>query len=659
MSDRREAQNLINRYLTRYRDVPEDVLFGVAPEAPPEKRERFSPFRPDHAKRVSELAAEFEERARGRTQEEAVRLVAAIARDREPQEPHGLVDYAFNIWVTHARETRGLVVTPLEIRAPEAVIQTQTQDGSVAVLASVAAPGATEADIDWYREDSKANEHHEHWHYVYPTNGVPTTRRVKNRHGEMFFYMHQQMLARYDTERLAVGLDKARSFANYTDPIDEGYEPAPGFRVRPGPRWLDGFLARKPGTKWRDVPEMEFSLAEIQQYKTKFDEALTRPAFFNGEATTANALGRLIEPSRGQNDVPVSGEDGRFGWLHGYGHMLTATVDTDPNDPNEPVYGVMADPATAIRDPFFYRWHRHVDDYYFEWQQRQDPDKFIKHRPPVSIEKGTGHDSPAIILAFNDAIGANQPNFDGDAYGRAHYAGNDREGTTGVLETKMCVRTLTDDEGNPILREDGSTIELQYLDQRPFSYFIRVTNDAAAAQDVTVRVFLVAVEYADDRRMWIEMDKFTRRLEPGLNVLWQPARDASIIKKPAVKPPSGAIAQPADPANAGADETNYCGCGWPYNLLLPRGRRGGMPFRLLVIFTNDDQVAAPKHDCGSMSYCGVRDLDYPDTLEMGYPFHRRFETSIEDAFQALPHAATRDLTIEWIDTQEPKPQYIE
>jgi tyrosinase len=678
MNDRKNPQNQINQFLTRKRSAPSEGdrdLHALRFVEGTERRERFSPFREAHAERVRQIAEDFEERAHGLPQDEAVAAVIAAAANREAEEPAGLVDYAFNVWVTHARETRGLTVTPLELRAPESVTQTPERFREARGLFGfdALAPQATESDLDWYREDTKANEHHEHWHFVYPTRGVPTTQRVKQRHGEMFFYMHQQMLARYDTERAAVGLPKTISFDAYTVAIAEGYEPAPGFRVRPGPEWQTAFSGRSPGSKFQNITldpgtpnELPLDVAEMQRFKTKLDDALTKTKFQNGDATTSNAFGRLIEPSRGRLDAEISGEDRLFGWLHGYGHMLAATIVTDLSDPNKPLFGVMADTATAIRDPFFYRWHRHVDDYYAKWQEQQSPDPFITHRPPrVTIEKGSSHDSPAIILAFNDDIGANVPGFDGAAFGRSNYSGSARNGTTDTLETKMCVRTLVDHDGNPITGADGKPIELTYLDQRPFSYFIRVTNDDAAAQDVTVRIFLAAVELADDRRSWIEMDKFTQRLEPGLNVIWQPAKYASIIKKPAVKPPSGEITRPISPVDAnghvipGAEETNYCGCGWPYNLLLPRGRKAGMQFRLLVMLTNDDQVVVPKHDCGSMSYCGVRDQDYPDALEMGYPFHRRLEPSVEAAFAPLPHVATRDFTVKWIDTLEPKPQYIE
>ena len=39
--------------------------------------------------------------------------------------------------------------------------------------------------------------------------------------------MHQQMLARYDTERRGIGFDPVEPFADYRAPIGEGYEDRP------------------------------------------------------------------------------------------------------------------------------------------------------------------------------------------------------------------------------------------------------------------------------------------------------------------------------------------------------------------------------------------------------------------------------------------------
>lgn len=92
-------------------------------------------------------------------------------------------------------------------------------------------------------------------------------------------------------------------------------------------------------------------------------------------------------------------------------------------------------------------------------------------------------------------------------------------------------------------------------------------------------------------------------------------------------------------------------CGWPFNLLVPRGNEAGMSFRLFVMVTDGtkDQVnyGGP---CGSMSYCGSKER-YPDARAMGYPFDRPFPNggSISDTIAAYGNMSIRDITIRWVE----------
>src|SRR4029077_10792759 len=94
-------------------------------------------------------------------------------------------------------------------------------------------------------------------------------------------------------------------------------------------------------------------------------------------------------------------------------------------------------------------------------------------------------------------------------------------------------------------------------------------------------------------------------------------------QKPNSKPPQFLPIRRTSESASGT--STYCDCGWPYNLLLPRGRTQGMGFRFLVMLTawEKDRVAADS-SCGSLSYCGSKQ-NYPDARGMGYPFDRPFK----------------------------------
>src|SRR5262249_47879260 len=152
---------------------------------------------------------------------------------------------------------------------------------------------------------------------------------------------------------------------------------------------------------------------------------------------------------------------------------------------------------------------------------------------------------------------------------------------TAELQTAMRLRQIR----IPAPEGDNQIESIQYLYPREFFYFLRVENQLAQAKDVTVRIFLAPVgsyagipEIAEDRRSWIEMDKFRVPLLPSRHVIFRRADASSVIRKPALK--TFAIAETNDVTG-----NVSCDCGWPYNLLLPRGTSAGMMFRLMVMLT--------------------------------------------------------------------------
>jgi hypothetical protein len=191
-------------------------------------------------------------------------------------------------------------------------------------------------------------------------------------------------------------------------------------------------------------------------------------------------------------------------------------------------------------------------------------------------------------------------------------------------------------------------------------------NDSNEDKNVTVRLFLAPTtvvnanagqiddpstdEYINNRRLWIEMDKFQYDLKVDEEaVLFRQDNESSVIRRPIVDPGEVRDIDPGDDPNDA-----YCECGWPYHLLLPRGTASGMYFRLFAIITDGALDVVPKPEqCGSMSFCGVRE-EYPDKRPMGYPFDRRFSvvprsTNFQQIFAELPNASSRRVLIRCVN----------
>ena len=650
----------------------------------------FSPFDTFQMLRASALAARFMALANSKEGTAGLSVALDEADKAIATEDPELVRYALMLFITHHPKGNQLKLKPLEKRAPQVALpSTPAETAFLPTEATAEVP--SEDSLNWFREDPKANEHHEHWHLVYPWPGVPDNNdpqnvdlwHTKERQGELFLYMHEQMIARYDAERLAVGLEPVKPFplSDYREPIPEGYVPDKHLRERdPRTGQLVPFSKRLPGEQMGDLGRETIAVLK------RWGDNLLQNAQQIGTFQEANQLGATVEASIDSIDpdtkafvkaivrmnidgVPLPSTiyqsflDGTYGSHHNDGHGFFAAINA-PQDPGNES-GVMSRPTTAIRDPIFFRWHKHIDDISFQWQEHQTPNDF-SDAPQVQMRKGLNgatpdHQSPDIILCFKDKVlspGLDDSDASWQKYGESNFGGanwdkdfSSSDTTTSELQTTMRTRQI-------IIRPpegDNQSEPISYLYPREFFYFLRVENLSNQSKDVTVRIFLVPTgsyagipEVAEDRRKWIEMDKFKHSLKPSERaVIFRRVEKSSVIRKPALK---------TFDLSADDDTDANCDCGWPYNLLLPRGTSQGMNFRLLAMITDweKDQVpdetvlANPSCDpmSGSMSYCGAKDK-YPDTRVMGYPFDRPFPAgqTIAQTLAGQKNIATRDIII--------------
>jgi hypothetical protein len=167
----------------------------------------------------------------------------------------------------------------------------------------------------------------------------------------------------------------------------------------------------------------------------------------------------------------------------------------------------------------------------------------------------------------------------------------------------------------------------------------------AEQQTVAVRVFLAPETDVENRRAWIELDRFSYRLKPSERaVIFRPADQSSVVRKPALRPDDLTA---DDGTSPNREAQAWCDCGWPYTLLLPRGTEEGMKFRLLVMCSSGDDLIIPDHPecCTSISYCGLQDLQYPDKTGMGYPIDRRFKDTVTETVHDNDNWAWRTIKI--------------
>src|SRR5437588_2790836 len=205
MDDISNLQNQVNNFLTLpLRQPPAPPSAAIAEQAVTERvvappRQRFSPFDDAQMEHATELLNRFMALADSMPGKAGLDAVLEAANKATATDEPELVRYVLMLFITHHPEGNQLKIPPLEKRAPVLVLPSRPQVTALRTAATTTEV-PLEASLKWFREDPKANEHHEHWHFVY------TFAAGKDRQGELFLYMHEQMIARYDAERLAVGL---------------------------------------------------------------------------------------------------------------------------------------------------------------------------------------------------------------------------------------------------------------------------------------------------------------------------------------------------------------------------------------------------------------------------------------------------------------------
>eukprot|EP00092_Neocalanus_flemingeri_P020545 GFUD01022258.1.p1 GENE.GFUD01022258.1~~GFUD01022258.1.p1 ORF type:complete len:764 (+),score=170.77 GFUD01022258.1:69-2360(+) len=450
----------------------------------------------------------------------------------------------------------------------------------------------------WYfNEDPLVNANHFHWHQVLSSEAefgsrLHSTRM--DRRGEMFYFMHKQLLCRINNERLSVGLNLTNSFGpdRWSQPVYPGYDP------KLGRGSVQRFAPRPAGATllplWQR--EMRKDLASVRQAIEEgvlvLGRKQTRMEYRNGRDMGISALGNIVE-----SYVP-SYVNSRYGDLHNLGHTCIGNLHMGSGE------GVMNSPKVGMRDPLFSQWHKFTDDLFQEYKRKlgfyQDSDLDF---PGVSVTNLT-----------LQSVTPESPN---------------------SLTTYLDHRAQVQLNSLDFTSVGSSSVLVKYsrLNHVPFTYTFTVHSSLPPTRGM-VRIFLIPADVhlssddVDVTQLAIEMDRFQVSLTRGLNSISRRSADSSFVSKRRdtlyelqTKLMWGLVTE---------DQFNWAGCGWPKEMTLPRGSESGKPFRVFLVLSSLlESDAAHSADWReleqtSWSWCGVRKDrgGMPDSRPMGFPLDR-------------------------------------
>jgi len=450
-----------------------------------------------------------------------------------------------------------------------------------------------ESKLFYFREDPMVNAHHLHWHLKMSNRQVPDWHPSHglnmDRRGEMFYFMHKQMLSRYNVDRVALGLDftKALSSEFWDQPLSPGYDsrltqasgrpypPRPSGATIPDP--ADMFLAD------RSIKEA------IQNGVILSANRPHRLGYAQGVDFGIDALGNALEAFE---PSPITGN------LHNDGHQKIGEMHRGPD------LGVMGNPNGAVRDPLFFNWHKHIDDLH----------QIYKNMLPAYGDEDLSFPGVNITAAHVQSSRGDDPN---------------RLFT--FMETSS-IRLQSLDLRSPEEMEDGSVnVVYDRLNHVPFAYHVNIQSTHQTHG--LLRIFLIPADITlpsdtEVTQVSIEMDRFLVFMNEGDNYFVRESTRSPFVTRSPL--PLGELQDRLLQGDISDEEFNWSGCGWPETLVLPRGREGGMKFRLYMMISQvlpEDSAMTSNWErmqFTSWSWCGVRrnEGDVPDSRPMGFPLDR-------------------------------------
>ncbi|KAJ8963808.1 hypothetical protein NQ317_004476 [Molorchus minor] len=299
-------------------------------------------------------------------------------------------------------------------------------------------------------------------HQVYPGQG-PENVVKKDRRGELFYYMHQQIIARAYAARLANSQLKNLNRVTEGSRVD----------VQALERWRSAIFDAIDTLEVKDVRYdilsgtftwifncfiLTFICSNI---KYCIFQENNKPVALD-EFTGIDILGNLIE------STSLSINPNVYGNLHNQGHNLISLIhDPDSRHLEEP--GVMGDVATAMRDPIFYRWHGFIDSIF----------QYFKARLP----------------RYTEAQKGGQPN----------------ELTTFWQQSEVNIS-----RGLDFQNRGKIFVRFTHLQHAEFKYTVTVENTTGEMRQGTCRIFLTPKfdegnnpwKFPEQKNLMVEMDKF-------------------------------------------------------------------------------------------------------------------------------------------------------
>ncbi|XP_055621812.1 hexamerin-1.1-like [Toxorhynchites rutilus septentrionalis] len=449
-----------------------------------------------------------------------------------------------------------------------------------------------EGRISYYTEDVGMNAYYYYYMLEYSSFlGGDEFGLYEDRRGELFFYMHQQLLARYSLERKG----------NFLNPVGELFWECPQLaEYHPMLRYWNGISVRSRETgscmRWYNPSDRQ----NIRDYEMRIKEAIDRGYHVLSNGTKIDLRTSASVDSVG-NIVQGNADSIDFEFFKSYG-LLTrmAMSQTDYYKLTEGLWpGALMHYETSMRDPAYYQWIGKNLEFYWRYKS---------YLPPYTFDElnFNGVKIKSLVL---DKLITYFDYFDADISNGFPFNTKQSPGKS-VWDFSIYARQ-------------------KRLNHKPFSYTMTVTSEFEGKGVVRMYLgpqFKRIEELQVLKKHYLELDQYFVDLVVGENVIkrntkefYYDVRDRTTyteLYKRVIRAIKGDEQFVLDLSEAH--------CGWPDRLLLPRGLPSGYNLTVFFIISPHNAPKVQQYSTyDSATSCGAGSgSKYGDSLPFGYPLDR-------------------------------------
>lgn len=473
-----------------------------------------------------------------------------------------------------------------------------------------------EQKLAYFTEDIGLNAFYYYFHMDYPywMDGGEFGL-AKDRRGEFYLYLHQQLLARFYMERLSNDLGAIPEYS-LLQPIASGYHPAL--------RYYNGqYFPARENNHLAYTAQNYYLVERAQDIERRLRDAiasgfLTLPDGSHRDLSGPEAidvLGNLIQGNADSLNQEFYGL-----------YLLLTKALLGGGSPHHHHSGEHYAPSaletieTSMRDPLFYQMHKRVAKLY--WQ--------FKNRQPAYQRSEIEFAGVTIDAVDMDKLETFFDQHDADITNAVNVAPFDVQSHKASSAAQNFGR-ISHYGGEELLIK-ARQVRLNHV---PFSY--RLTVQSKAALPGVVRVYMAPkfdefghrLALTENRENFFMLDAFRVELAAGPNVIERDSQQYAWY----VKDRTTFFELYRWVMTSAHGETKFtldmteAHNGLPQRLLLPKGKKAGMPFQFFFIVSPLHAPAVePNTGFDPVVSSGVGSgARFLDTLPFGYPFDRPIE----------------------------------